>query len=169
MTHNQALNQTLSTQPLLSHSLLSKALLTNSLLANAVFSGTSAVIIAFTHESLSHEIPLPSVYWLLIAAGLGMFAGQLLLMAVTLMRQSPWQNLVFKLTPSVVIADVIWVLGSLTLALVFADQISGLGFGIIAGVNVFVGSLALLQYRGLQYRGLQYRGLQNKGLQNSPR
>jgi len=155
MTHNQALNQTLSTQPLLSHSLLSKALLTNSLLANAVFSGTSAVVIAFAHESLGHEIPLPSVYWLLIAAGLGMFAGQLLLMAVTLMKPSPWQDLVVKLSPSVVIADVIWVLGSLTLAVVFADQISGLGFGIIAGVNVFVGSLAFFQYKGLQYRGLQ--------------
>jgi hypothetical protein len=125
-------------------------LLANSLLANAAFSGSSAMIIAFAHESLGHEIPLPSVYWLLIAAGLGMFAGQLLLMALTLMKPSPWQDLVVKLTPSVVIADVIWVLGSLTLAVVFADQISGLGFGIIAGINVFVGSLALLQYRGLQ-------------------
>ncbi|MEH6449683.1 MAG: hypothetical protein V7765_13485 [Oleispira sp.] len=144
------LHQTLSSQTLLSHSPLAKALL-----ANALFSGTSALVIAFAHESLSHEIPLPSVYWLFIALGLGMFAGQLLLMATALVRPSPWQNVVFKLTPSVVIADVVWVLGSLTLALVFANQISGMGFGIIAGVNVFVGSLAALQYKGLQYRGLQ--------------
>lgn len=134
---------------LLSHSLLSKALL-----ANAAFSGTSAVIIAFAHESLSHEIPLPSVYWLVIAVGLGMFAGQLLLMAVALMKQSPWQGLVVKLTPSVVIADVIWVLGSFVLASVFSDQVSGIGLGIITGVDVFVGSLALLQYLALNNESL---------------
>lgn len=136
--------------------LTSPSPLAKALFANAVFSGSSAVLIALLHESLSLEIPLPSVYWLLIALGLGLFAGQLFLMAAALMRQSPWINWVIKLTPSVVVADMIWVLGSLTLAMVFAGQISVIGFGIIAGVNVFVGSLAFFQYKGLQYRGLQH-------------
>lgn len=124
------------------------------LLANAAFSGTSAVLIALGYAQLRIEIPLPEVYWLLICVGLALFSGQLALMALTLIKQSSWTqagtSLVLKLTPSVVVADVVWVMGSLILSLIFKDEVSELGFGIISAVNVCVGSLAWLQYRGFK-------------------
>lgn len=126
------------------------SLLVKALLANAAFSATSAALIALTHGRLAIEIALPSVYWLIIAMGLGLFALQLLVMAYGLINQRPWQGWVIKLTPSVVVADIIWVLGSLLLAGLFAEHISAIGLLLIGGVNVFVGSLAWLQYRGLQ-------------------
>lgn len=124
------------------------------LLSNALFSGTSALLIALCYEDLILEIPLPEVYWMAISVALALFSGQLVMMAAVLIKQSSWaqtqQGLVLKLTPSVVIADIIWVVGSCSLLLMFADLMSVFGWVIITVVNVFVGSLALLQYRGLQ-------------------
>ncbi len=120
------------------------------LLSNAAFSATSAGFIALNPQLLSIEIQLLPIYWQVIALGLGGFAVQLLMMAGVLITQSSWVRLVLKLTPSVIIADIAWVLGSLALALIFNDLISGLGFALIIAINVCVGSLALLQYLGLK-------------------
>jgi len=121
------------------------------LLANAIFSGTSAVFIFLGYEGLTTEIPLPSLYWTIIAVGLGLFAGQLLLMAMVLISpKAPKAKLVVKLTPSVIVNDVIWLVGSFALAGIFANQISTLGLGIITAVNICVGSLVAVQVKGLK-------------------
>jgi len=125
------------------------------LLSNAIFSGISAVFIFLGHERLALEIPLSSLYWMIIAAGLGLFSGQLLLMAMALINQqfspkAPKAKLVVKLTPSVIVNDVIWLVGSFTLAGIFANQISTLGLVIIMAVNICVGSLVAVQVKGLK-------------------
>lgn len=120
------------------------------LLVNGGFSASCAVFFAFGHEALQADIPLSSFYWLLIAAGLALFSGQLVLMAGALLRQSSWLNSAIKLTPSVVISDILWVVGSSMLAAIFFDQISSFGLVLIFAVNVLVACLAFWQYQGLQ-------------------
>jgi hypothetical protein len=117
--------------------------LQSALVFNGFFSGISAVIIMFTYMNLTSHIQLPPFIWIGIAVGLGLFSIQLFFMAKI-------PSLAKKLALSVVISDVLWVLGSLLIAYIFESQVSVIGFIIIVVINTLVGTLAWLQYRGLK-------------------
>ena len=117
-------------------------MLQRALSANAVFSTASGFGLIFLRDALAAEIPAPP--WLFAAVGVGLlaFAAQLALMASR-------TGLARRLAMSVVVSDVAWVVVTSAALVAFFARISTLGAVLIVTVNVVVGVLALLQYRGL--------------------
>lgn len=128
--------------------------LNKSLLANGVFSllcGSGALLL---QSSLSIHIPLAEWMWLLVGAGLIGFSIQLIAMV-----KLPW--LAKKLTISVVYADVIWVLVTALLSVMYCSQITWAGLVLIGITSSIVGCLALLQYSGYKRQfGSAFRPVQ---------
>ncbi len=116
-------------------------MLKKALMANAIFSLTSGIGILVVTSWLGQHIPLPAWAWIVLGIGLILFALQLVMMVLI-------PILAHKLTQLVVVSDIAWVVLTSLGALLFAAQITAMGFTLILVVNLVVGTLAVAQHRG---------------------
>jgi hypothetical protein len=116
-------------------------MLKKALLGNAVFSFLSAAVMFLFSDWLSAQLLLSQADWFSLGSALGVFSFLLLLLAAN-------QGLAQKLTMSVVAGDVLWVLITSVLFVTYLKELSEVGLLLIAAVNLIVGSLAFLQYKG---------------------
>ncbi len=118
-----------------------------SLFINALFSASTASLMLIAPSFLQAHIPLPHWFWITIGIGLAGFA-------VTLALTARDETKMHLLSPWIIGADSVWVIGSFLGFLFFFNQISILGAVMVFGVNMMVGLLALMQYLG--FRNLQH-------------
>ena len=116
-------------------------MLNKALIANAVFSFLSGLLMLLTQQSLQQQVPLPGWLWSLIGVGLIGFSVQLLLMA----KNIEWAQ---KLTASVVVSDLLWVLATTIAVMLFGADISASVIVAVMMVNLLVALLAWFQYLG---------------------
>jgi len=109
-----------------------------SLLANAVFSIASSSIILLNVSWLSVHIPLNKDLWLLMGAGLFVFALQLTFLAFN----QTWAQ---KLIKHVIRSDFAWIIVTLLSAVYFNAALTAQAWLIIISVNLIVLMLALWQ------------------------
>lgn len=118
-------------------------MLNKALFSNAIFSSVSALIM-FTQSSwLSKVFPLDEAYWFSLALGLGGFA---ILLVVTAANT----KLASKLTPAIIVGDLIWVLSTTVLLIGLWSIYTILAVWLIVGVNIVVTSLAVAQFVGFR-------------------
>ena len=106
------------------------------LAVNGLFSAGASLLMG---EALSQHIPLPEEIWLSITVGLGVFGIQLGLMSISPSLQS-------KLTSSVIISDLAWIILTMGGILIYSDHITEIGLYVILFVNLIVGLLAYVQW-----------------------
>jgi len=116
-------------------------MLQKALTMNAIFSLTSGLIILLTRKWLATQIPMFDWLWIFVGVNLLGFAAVLFLLRNNLSWAKKW-------TGFVVIADIAWVLITLGAYFIYRDNVTALGMGLVFGVNIVVGSLAYLQYKG---------------------
>ncbi len=109
-----------------------------SLLANAIFSFVSSSIILLNVSWLSTHIPLNEGLWLLMGAGLFVFALQLTFLAFN----QTWAQ---KLIKHVIRSDFAWIIMTLLSAVYFNAVLTTQAWLIIMSVNLIVLMLALWQ------------------------
>jgi hypothetical protein len=116
-------------------------MLKKALMVNAIFSLSSGICMLLGTAWLSQHIPLPAWAWMVGGIGLILFALQLVMMVIK-------PILAQQLTQLVVVSDIAWVVLTSLSALLFAAQITAMGFTLILAVNLVVGTLAVAQHRG---------------------
>ncbi len=107
--------------------------------ANALFSGLSAVFIAWQGIWLATHIAMPQWLWTLMMWGLGAFSLQLAAMVVN-------AQLAKILIKSVILADALWLVIASIALMWFQGALSVLGIIIVLSVNAVVGALAVWQF-----------------------
>ena len=108
------------------------------LAANAVFSGVSAVFIAWQGPWLGSQIPMPDWMWTVAAAGLALFALQL----AAMVANARLANMLIK---QVIVADALWLVGTSIGLMLYSGELTNLGIVIVMLINVVVGVLAWWQ------------------------
>ncbi len=116
-------------------------MLKQSLAANALFSAGSAGVMLSTPAWLTSAIPAPMWLWLVLGAGLALFALQLAGMVFN-------EALRRKLAMQVVAADLGWIVATSIAMAVFWHALTSSGVMLILAINGIVGTLASLQYLG---------------------
>ena len=111
------------------------------LTANAAFSSMSAITMFTIPSWLSTQIPLSTTEWLPIGLILALFAIQLIIM-------TKHSLLAEKLTMPVVIGDILWVIITTVIMVIYFAQFSAVGIGLVILVNLAVGTFAYFQYEG---------------------
>ena len=120
-------------------------MLKNALMTNAIFSLLSGIGILVGTSWLGQHIPLPAWAWIVLGIGLILFALQLVMMVLVPM-------LAQNLTQLVVVSDFAWVVLTSLGSLLFAAQLTAMGFTLVLVVNLVVGTLAVAQHRGMPRR-----------------
>ncbi|MCP4440639.1 MAG: hypothetical protein GY810_16965 [Aureispira sp.] len=115
--------------------------LKNALLGNALFSIVSGLLIVIESNYLQELFGITFPFWL-IGAGLLPFAAWIL----WIVRQEKIDQ---KQTKAVILADIMWVGGSIALLLMNLG-ITNIGNWIIGGLAIVVADFALLQSIGLR-------------------
>ncbi|MHA6296838.1 SRPBCC family protein [Devosia sp. CAU 1758] len=109
--------------------------------ANALFSGLCGTAMAlWSTEVIKLTATGPEVAYQVVGLGLILFASTV---AIIALRPTP------LLVLTVVVADIIWIGGTLLGAALLASSVSITGWAMLAGVNGTVGILAYLQYRSI--------------------
>ncbi len=107
--------------------------------ANAVFSGFSAVFIAWQGIWLTTHIAMPQWLWTLMMWGLAAFSLQLAVMVVN-------AQLAKILIKSVIMADALWLVMASLALMWFQGALSVMGIIIVLMANTVVGALAVWQF-----------------------
>ena len=109
---------------------------------NAGFSVSCALLILVFMDQLNLEIHLGTFYLYALSVVLILFSATLI--AISL---SPDWSIKAGLT--IAIADLLWVIATFAFALVFSSGFSSTGWLLIALVNGFVLTFALVQFKGV--------------------
>lgn len=118
-------------------------MLIKALLANAGFSALCALVMLGFSASLGEHIPLREGDWTGLATGLLLFVGVLIFLVMH-------KTQAIKHAMSIIVGDVLWVIGASVLSLMYMEQLSGLGVVLVVVVNLFVAGFAVAQYLGLR-------------------
>ena len=116
-------------------------MLIHALRFNAAFSTFSGLGMVFGSNWLAPHLALPSVFLLAVGVGLLLFAGYLLWMHIKAETR-------LQATPSIVVADAVWVVAVTGTAMVFREAITSTGLGIVIATSSVVALAAVLQFVG---------------------
>lgn len=121
----------------------SAGLLKKALLGNALFSIITGVLMIVAHDQVLAWLGIDHVS--LVSLGGFLLAFAAFLIFITRIRAMPsW------VIWSVIIGDILWVVGSVVLLLQHSAHFSGLGITIIIGVALVVADFAIFQTIGLK-------------------